>query len=306
MFFDMYKRALNVLRKRPVRLWGLSLLTGVIEVIAILFSFGFLPIGIAFCYVVGCGMQKIYLDSLEGKSINTDQLFEGFKSGKSFFRTAGGMAWQKLWTLIWSLVSGGALLCLIPVLISSLTATLRHSFGRYSYYSSSPFASVRSGSLVVLCVLIFILGLIPTIVKAYEYRFVPYILMTRSDVNATAALRLSKKLTKGKKLQMFLADIVLVGGYFVIILFLSLFSNLPLIGGLFAIVELVFQIVYMLFKPIFTGLYGAAFYLAPTPVKPVEGPYTTYTSNSNYTQNTYSTENAGENVAPNSENRYYQ
>lgn len=273
MFLNMYKRAFDVLKKRPIRLWGLSLLAIVIEIVAVVFSLGFLPIGIAFCFVVGCGMEKIYLDSLEGTSVNTDQLFDGFKTGKSFFRIAGGMAWKKLWALIWSLVSVAAcMLCIVPTVFSGISLFSKSYYGYgYSYGYGS---AAKAGGLLVLGVLLFVLGLIPAIVKSYEYRFVPYILMTRPDVNATAALRLSKEQTKGKKLQMFLADIILGGGYFIAVLILSLFAQIPFIGVLFGIVELVLQIVYMLFAPIFTGLYGAAFYLAPAPVKP-EATYNT-------------------------------
>ena len=89
MFADAYKRAFEVLKSKPIRLWGLSLLVGFVSVVAIMFSLGFLPIGIAFCMVIECGMTKVYLDGLKGKEVNSDQIFEGCKSGKSFFRIAG-------------------------------------------------------------------------------------------------------------------------------------------------------------------------------------------------------------------------
>ena len=92
MFAEAYKRAFGVLKSKPIRLWGLSLLVGFISVISILFSLGFLPIGIAFVMVIQCGMTKVYLDGLKGSEVNADQIFEGCKSGKSFFRFAGGMA----------------------------------------------------------------------------------------------------------------------------------------------------------------------------------------------------------------------
>lgn len=264
MFLEMYKRALDELRKRPLRLWGLSLLTILIQILAVILTLGFLPLGTAFSYVVGCGMVKIYLDSLEGRSVNTDQLFDGFKTGKSFFHIAGGMAWQKLWSVIWSLVSIGAVVVGVILSVIASVAVLHRS--DYYYHATR---STIGGGLIVLWIIVAILGLIPAIVKSYEYRFVPYILMTRPDINATAALRYSKRLTRGKKGQMFLADVVLGVGYFVVILVLSVFSSLPFIGGLFGALGVIVQILYMLFSPIFTGLYSAAFYLAPVPVKPV-------------------------------------
>ena len=65
MFAEAYKRAFGVLKSKPIRLWGLSLLVGFISVISILFSLGFLPIGIAFVMVIQCGMTKVYLDGLK-------------------------------------------------------------------------------------------------------------------------------------------------------------------------------------------------------------------------------------------------
>ena len=75
MFAEAYKRAFGVLKSKPIRLWGLSLLVGFISVISILFSLWFLPIGIAFVMVIQCGMKKVYLDGLKGSAVNADQIF---------------------------------------------------------------------------------------------------------------------------------------------------------------------------------------------------------------------------------------
>ena len=210
MFMEAYKQALNVLKKKPLMLWGLSLLSMLICVIAILGTLWLLPLGIAFSFVVYCGMSKVYLDGLHGKEVNSNQLFEGFKR---FFRIAGGMAWMYLWVFIWALI---------------------------------PFA-----------------GVVMAIIKSYEYRFVPYILMTRPEVTATEALRLSMQMTKGKKLQMFLADLLLVVGVYVVIAVLFVLTMIPFIGRLFALVLLLVYLCLIAFLPIFEGLYSAAFFEMP-------------------------------------------
>ncbi len=260
MFVEAYKRAFGVLKSKPIRLWGLSLLVGVISIVSVLFSLWFLPVGIAFCMVIECGMAKVYLDGLKGKEVNTDQIFEGCKSGKAFFRIAGGMAWRSLWEFIWSLVAVVAYFFgMTPVIfsVSSLGRMLTHS---YSYGYDYGFGSVATLGSAVLWLVVVVLGIIPGIYKSYQYRFVPYILITRSDVNATAALRLSKEMTKGKKGQMFLADIVLGAGVAVVMLVLSLFGAIPVIGELFRFLAVVVNIIYGLFAPIFLGLSRAAFY----------------------------------------------
>jgi len=191
------KKALAVLMKKPVMLWGLSLLSSIITG-AISMAFGILPVvGIAVAGVISCGMCKVYIDGLFGKKVNSDQLFAGFTG--NFMRVAGGYLWYTLWTFIW---------CLVPV---------------------------------------------AGIIKAYSYRFTPYILITRPDVTATQALRLSMQMTKGKKGQMFLADLC----FGVAIGILAALCAIPVIGIIFVIV----MIAVALFSGIFVGLYGATFYV---------------------------------------------
>ncbi len=102
MFIEAYKKALGVLMKKPITLWGLSLMSSLILSLAWIFL-GVIP---AFAMVVGylitCGMAKIYIDGLNGKEVSSEQLFAAFN--KNFLRVAGGMAWMTLWILIWSMV----------------------------------------------------------------------------------------------------------------------------------------------------------------------------------------------------------
>lgn len=287
MFAEAYKRAFGVLKSKPIRLWGLSLLVGFISVISILFSLWFLPIGIAFVMVIQCGMTKVYLDGLKGSAVNADQIFEGCKSGKSFFRFAGGMAWKALWEMIWSLLAIVAVYFgFIPALLSG---GLFRAFDSYGYgYGYGPSLASTIGTTIVW-LLIAIIGFIPAIYKSYEYRFTPYILITRPEVNATAALRLSKQMTKGKKGQMFLADLILVGGFYVIYFVLTTLGKIPYIGILFMIIAVLVSIVYNLFAPIFTGLYQAAFF--EMPAQPRQNPYNNmnqnFNQNPNFNQNQY-------------------
>lgn len=215
MFIEAYKKAFGVLTKKPIMLWGLSLLSVVITSVASFFSIGFLPLGIAFSYLITCGMSKVYLDGLEGKQVNADQLFSCCNKG--FLRVAGGMAWMTLWILIWGLVP--------------------------------------------------IVGPICALVKSYSYRFVPYILITKPEVSATQALRMSKEMTNGIKGQMFLADLALYAIIFLASLVLTLFAAIPVIGVLFALVLLAFTIVVMALSSVFVGLYQASFYMEKTKVE---------------------------------------
>ena len=208
MFLQKYKQALDVILKKPVMLWGLSLLSVVITALLSIVTAPIFILGTAISILVSCGMIKVYLDGLKGKEVNSDQLFAAFN--KNALRIIGAMAWMALWIVIWSMVP--------------------------------------------------IAGPIIAIVKSYSYKFVPYIVMTKPEVSATQALRLSMEMTKGKKGQMFLADLCFIGGIFVVSFVLGLFCIIPIIGILFGLVSLAFSIAVSLFSPIFVGLYSAAFY----------------------------------------------
>jgi len=98
---DVYSKAFGLLARKPVRLWGLSLLFTLLSLLAVvlgIFPIIWLPI----IFVLELGMANIYLCGYRGKDISATQLFEGF--GKKFSRNAGGMAWRYLWLFIWSLV----------------------------------------------------------------------------------------------------------------------------------------------------------------------------------------------------------
>lgn len=204
MFLNHYKNALNVLLKKPVLLWGLSLLLGVVSAIgaAVTCSIPFLSIAVG--YLFTCGGIKLYMDGLKGHTVNSKQLFFAFN--KNCVKTCGAMAWQSLWTLIWSCV---------PV------------YG---------------------------------IVKMYSYRFVPYIIVTHPEIGAFDALKLSMKMTEGKKGQMFLADLVFVAAPMVAFFILGLLASIPVIGIVFGLVLFLLGLAIALFGTIFCGLYQASFF----------------------------------------------
>lgn len=204
MFYEHYKRALDVILKKPIMLWGLSLLMGVLTVVASLVTASIPFLSIAIGYLFTCGAVKLYMDGLKGKEVNSKQLFAAFN--KNAVKTAGALAWQDLWTVIWAFV---------PV------------YG---------------------------------IVKSYSYRFVPYIVMTRPEISAFDALKISMKMTNGKKLQMWLADIIFVVAPTIVGLILGLLAAIPVLGSIFGLASLLVSLAIALFGSIFTGLYKASFF----------------------------------------------
>ena len=114
---------------------------------------------------------------------------------------------------------------------------------------------------IFLWALIPIVGIVFAVIRAYEYRFTPYILMTRDDVRATDAIKLSKQETMGYKGKMFWADMLIVLLYLAAALVLLILSLIPFIGVLFRVVNTLLSIAFSLFAPLFLGIVQAAFYV---------------------------------------------
>ena len=152
MVKDLYQKSFSVLMKRPFRLWGLSLLAGVLLLAA---QAGFIGVpAVAFCaaLLLDASMAMIYLNTYRtGLEPKTAYLFSAFRKER-VWHVLGGMAWMYLWIFLWSL---------IPVV-----------------------------------------GIVFGVIRAYEYRFTPYILMTRDDVKLTEAIKVSKAETLGYKLSL--------------------------------------------------------------------------------------------------------
>ena len=70
-------------------------------------------------------------------------------------------------------------------------------------------------ALFFLWSLIPVVGIVFGVIRAYEYRFTPYILMTRDDVKPTEAIKVSKAETMGYKGKMFGADMLATGAWIV-------------------------------------------------------------------------------------------
>ena len=222
MVRSIYKKAFAVLKKKPVTLWGISLLCVLLEILALI-GFGVVPAAaVVVMWALEAGMAMIYLNSyrtgLKPKSV---YLFAAFKKGR-FWHVVGGLAWMELWIFLWALIP--------------------------------------------------IVGIVFAVIRAYEYRFTPYILMTRDDVKATEAIQLSKQMTMGYKGKMFWADMLVCLLYLAAALVLALFSLIPFIGILFRIVLLLLQIAFSLFAPLFLGIVQAAFYVETQSAAPAAPP----------------------------------
>ena len=113
---------------------------------------------------------------------------------------------------------------------------------------------------IFLWSLIPVAGIVFGIIRTYEYRLTPYILMHEPDVPITEAIKVSREKTRGYKARMFGADALYVVVIAAAEILLALLATIPYIGVLFGILSVVFTIAASLFGPLFLGLVQAAFY----------------------------------------------
>lgn len=228
MISNLYQKTFSVLMKRPFKLWGITLLSGVLLMAVHVGFIGIPAVGFCAALLLEASMSMIYLNSYRtGLEPKTSYLLAAFRKDR-IWRVLGGMAWMYLWIFLWFL---------IPVV-----------------------------------------GFVFAAIRAYEYRFVPYILMTRDDVRPTEAIKVSKAETMGYKGKLFGADLLLEGVYFVVILLLSLLSMIPYVGIVFTILRIVLTVAFGVLAPLFLGILHAAFYVeiqnrraaAPQPSAPAQ------------------------------------
>ena len=113
---------------------------------------------------------------------------------------------------------------------------------------------------VFIWALIPIVGIVFAIIKSYQYRLTPYILVQEPEVKATDAIRLSKERTKGYVGAMFGADLLPYLAVIIVAAILGALARIKYIGWLFGIVLFALIVLCLLFMKLFLGLVRAAFY----------------------------------------------
>lgn len=177
----------------------------------------------------------------------------------------------------------GVYFCIQLLLEVGMTMVFLHGYREEEIHVVHIFDAFKGGWETVKRVLlgmawmelwVFLWALIPGagiyfgIVRAYEYRLVPYILINEPDVAPLDAIEVSKQRTKGYVGKMFLTDLLIGGVVAVAILTLALLAFLlgliPYVGFvfsiLFAIAEIVVCIVAVAFLPLLLGVVKAAYY----------------------------------------------
>ena len=104
LFAKIYLKVLDALKNKPIRLWGISLLYVLLVCVSCVLTIGVPLIALALSALFTVAMTIIYLKGYEGENVNSDMLFDSFRSWDSIKRVLGGTGWTALWILIWSLI----------------------------------------------------------------------------------------------------------------------------------------------------------------------------------------------------------
>jgi len=122
------------------------------------------------------------------------------------------------------------------------------------------------GGMAWMLLWVFLWGLIPVagivfaVIKMYNYRFVPYILLAEPEISPSDALKKSVEQTSGYCGRMFGADIIIIACVLGAYILLYLLTFIPYMGILFSILALVLLLAFSIFAPLLFGVMQAAFY----------------------------------------------
>ena len=105
MLMTIYGRAFNMLMNKPLKLWGISLLSIVLSgVLGALCGAAIPGLALAVGLLIGTSMTMIYLRGYRGEEVSISQLFSCFKDWNTIKRITLGLAWMWLWVFLWSLI----------------------------------------------------------------------------------------------------------------------------------------------------------------------------------------------------------
>lgn len=105
MVMKIYTQAFKELMKKPFRLWGITLLSGLLGWLAYFLGGSVLLIGACVTILLQAALANIYLKSyIGGEQIHVVDLFETFRDWKTAKRVLCAITWGNLWKFLWFLI----------------------------------------------------------------------------------------------------------------------------------------------------------------------------------------------------------
>ncbi len=173
-----------------------SFFSALISLFALAVTIVLSPLGVGMCgYFLG--VYRRDGDTRTGRAFN-------IAFSQNYGRKLGGMAWTLLWSFLWALI---AYVPLFFWIVASAGAYAQAFL--YGYSVAAFFESMQSWT--VLLIVATIGCMIPFIIKMLSYHMTYYILADCPNVTAINALKLSKRMTRGHKGDIFVMGLSFVG-----------------------------------------------------------------------------------------------
>ena len=104
MIFNIYRKAMAVLVRKPFVLWGISLLELFLAGAAGAL-FGIIPgVALGIGWLLSTSMTLIFLHGYRGNRVNVLMLFDCFRDWPTIKRVLCGIGWMNLWIFLWALI----------------------------------------------------------------------------------------------------------------------------------------------------------------------------------------------------------
>lgn len=104
MIKSVYLGIWEFIKKKPVTLWGITLLAGLISSLISLLCSGIAILSVCIGILISVSMTMMFLRAYRGEKVESVQLFDLFKDFKVAKRVIAGMLWAYLWIFVWSLI----------------------------------------------------------------------------------------------------------------------------------------------------------------------------------------------------------
>jgi uncharacterized membrane protein len=190
--------------------------------------------------VIEVGESRWFSRNRESKPTpSLGQLFSLFQ-GANWMPTVGAMLWMYFWLWLWSLlplipIIGGIIFTIIYIAaFQPIAWPANWDWGQWqqnwswnnqtdqfrSFQDNAPdffrnnqaaiavIFAIAAGAFLVACLLA-----IPALIKRYAYRMTPWILADNPRIGFRRALKLSRRMTRGHKFELFILDLSFIGWY---------------------------------------------------------------------------------------------
>lgn len=104
MISKIYSKAFETIAKKPVKLWGFSLLNVLLITVASILVGPVPLLSLAISILLEVGMAMIYLRGYNGEEFCFEQMFDCFIDWETIKRVLGGMGLSLLWIFLWALI----------------------------------------------------------------------------------------------------------------------------------------------------------------------------------------------------------